>query len=113
MTKTPTPTEQSKKQRDNIKTPPKNYDYTTISDRLRTVSWSNNVKSLMSICFLDFFLKFSVGVRAFVVVLFLVTLCGMTINSETLQWLKIIRTYYVTELDLVIHIDAVCQKSML
>ena len=42
VTKTPTPTEQSKKQRDNIKTPPKtlitqllrtrNFDYTTIAD---------------------------------------------------------------------------------
>ena len=66
----------------------------------------------MSICFLDFFLKFSVGVRAFVVVLFLVTLCGMTINSDTLQWLKIIRTHYVvTELDLCP--DAICQRPML
>ena len=41
VTKTPTPTEQSKKQRDNIKTPPK-IDYTTIADRLRMVSWSNS-----------------------------------------------------------------------
>ena len=38
--KNPTPTEHSKKQRDNIKT--KNFDYTTIADRLRTVSWSNS-----------------------------------------------------------------------
>ena len=34
--KAPTPTEKSKKQRDNINT---NFDYTTIADRLRTVSW--------------------------------------------------------------------------
>ena len=42
MTKTPTPTEQSKKQRDNIKNATKNFDYTTIADRIRTVSWSNS-----------------------------------------------------------------------
>ena len=42
MTKTPTPTEKSKKQRDNIKNATKNFDYTTIADRLRTVSWSNS-----------------------------------------------------------------------
>ena len=29
----------SKKQRDNIKNATKNFDYTTITDRLRTVSW--------------------------------------------------------------------------
>ena len=28
MTKAPTPTEKSKKQRENTKTPPKNFDYT-------------------------------------------------------------------------------------
>ena len=38
ITKAPTMTEKSKKQRDNIKTPPKNFDYTKIADRLRTVS---------------------------------------------------------------------------
>ena len=38
MTKAPTPTEKSKKHRDNIKNAPKNFDYTTIADRLRTVS---------------------------------------------------------------------------
>ena len=37
--KAPTPTEKSKKQRDNTKTPQKHFDYTTIVDRLRTVSW--------------------------------------------------------------------------
>ena len=42
VTKTHTPTEQSKKQRDNIKNTTKNFDYTTIADRLRTVSWSNS-----------------------------------------------------------------------
>ena len=42
MTKAPTPTEKSKKQRDNIKNATKNFDYTTIADRLRTVSWSND-----------------------------------------------------------------------
>ena len=42
MTKAPTPTEKSKKQRDNTKNAIKNFDYTTITDRLRTVSWSNN-----------------------------------------------------------------------
>ena len=39
------PTEKSKKQRDNIKTLPKNFDNTTIADRLRTVSWSNGSNS--------------------------------------------------------------------
>ena len=38
VTKAPTSTEKSKKQRDNIKNATKNFDYTTIADRLRTVS---------------------------------------------------------------------------
>ena len=42
MTKAAIPTEKSKKQRDNTKNATKNLDYTTIADRLRTVSWSNN-----------------------------------------------------------------------
>ena len=42
MTSTPTPTEKSKKHRDNIKNATKNFDYTTIADRLRTVSWSKS-----------------------------------------------------------------------
>ena len=42
MTKVPTPTEKSKQQRGNIKNATKNFDYTTISDRLRTVRWSNS-----------------------------------------------------------------------
>ena len=42
VTKAPTPTEKSKKQPDNTKKLHKNFDYTTITDRLRTVSWSNN-----------------------------------------------------------------------
>ena len=37
ITKAPTPTEKSKKQRDN--TERHKFDYTTIADRLRTVSW--------------------------------------------------------------------------
>ena len=41
MTKAPTPTEKSKKQRDNTKTPPK----TSITQRLRTVSWGNDSHS--------------------------------------------------------------------
>ena len=40
MTNAPTFTEKSKKQRDNIKTATKNFDYTTITDRLKTASWS-------------------------------------------------------------------------
>ena len=40
-----TPTEKSKKHRDNIKNATKNFDYTTIADRLRTVSWSNSSHS--------------------------------------------------------------------
>ena len=42
MTNASTLTEKSKKQRDNIKNATKNFDYTTIADRLRTVSWSNS-----------------------------------------------------------------------
>ena len=42
MTNAPTLTEKSKKQRDNIKNATKNFDFTTIADRLRTVSWSNS-----------------------------------------------------------------------
>ena len=42
MTKAPTPTEKSKKQRDNTKNATKNFDYTTIADRLRTVSCGND-----------------------------------------------------------------------
>ena len=42
MTKAPTLPEKSPKQRDNIKKATKNFDYTVIADRLRTVSWSNS-----------------------------------------------------------------------
>ena len=42
VTKTPSPTEQSKKQMWQHKNATKNFDYTTIADRLRTVSWSNS-----------------------------------------------------------------------
>ena len=42
MTKTPTPTEKSKNQRDNTKKIHKNFDYTTIADRLRTIIWKND-----------------------------------------------------------------------
>ena len=42
MTNAHTPTEKSKKHRDNIKNATKNCDYTTIADRLRTVSRSNS-----------------------------------------------------------------------
>ena len=42
MTKAPTPTDKSKKKRDNTKNATKNFDYTTIADRPRTVSRSNN-----------------------------------------------------------------------
>ena len=45
MTKAPTPTEKSEKQRENIKNATKNFDYTTIADSLRTVSWSNSSHS--------------------------------------------------------------------
>ena len=41
MTKAPTPTEKSKKQRDTIKRH-QNFDYTAIADRPRAVSWSNS-----------------------------------------------------------------------
>ena len=41
-TKTPTPTKKSKKQRDNIENATKNFDFTTIANRLRTVSWRNS-----------------------------------------------------------------------
>ena len=42
MTEALTPTEKSKKQRDNTKNATKNFDYTTIADQLRTVSWGND-----------------------------------------------------------------------
>ena len=44
VTKAPTPTikTKKKKQRDNTKNATKNFDYTTITDRRRTVSLSNN-----------------------------------------------------------------------
>ena len=42
MTKAPTPTEKSKTQHDNTKNATKYFDYTTIADRLRTVSWGNS-----------------------------------------------------------------------
>ena len=38
MTKTPAPTENSEKQRENTKKRHQKFDYTTIADRLRTVS---------------------------------------------------------------------------
>ena len=41
MTKTPTPTEKSKGQSDNIDNATKKFDYTAVADRLRTVNWSN------------------------------------------------------------------------
>ena len=40
MTKAPTLTGKSKKERDNTKTLQTNFNYTTIADRLRAVSWS-------------------------------------------------------------------------
>ena len=45
MTNARTPTEKSKKQHDNIKNATKNFDYTTIADQLRMVSWSNSSHS--------------------------------------------------------------------
>ena len=41
MRNAPTLTEKSKQQRDNIKNATKNFNYTTIADRLSSVSWSN------------------------------------------------------------------------
>ena len=41
MTKAPTPTEKSKKQRNNKKRH-QNFDYTTSANLLRTVNWSND-----------------------------------------------------------------------
>ena len=42
MTKAITPTEKIQKATRQHKHATKNFDYTTIADRLRTVSWSNN-----------------------------------------------------------------------
>ena len=43
ITKAPTPKEKSRKELDNRKkNATKNFDYTTIADRFRTVSWSKN-----------------------------------------------------------------------
>ena len=41
MTKAPKPTEMSKGQYDNTNNATKKFDYRAVSDRLRTVSWSN------------------------------------------------------------------------
>ena len=41
MTKTSIPTEMSKRQSDSTQTPTNKFDYTAISDRPTTVSWSN------------------------------------------------------------------------
>ena len=41
MTKSPTPTEMSKGQKDNTNNVTKKFDYTAVADQLRTVSWSN------------------------------------------------------------------------
>ena len=40
MTKALTPTKMSKGQKDNRKNATKKFDYTAVTDRLRTVSWS-------------------------------------------------------------------------
>ena len=45
MTKAPTLTEKSKRQRDNIKDATKNFDFSAIADRPRTVSWTNSSHS--------------------------------------------------------------------
>ena len=49
MTEALTPTEKSKKQRDNTKNATKNFDYTTIADRLRTVSWGNDSHQILKV----------------------------------------------------------------
>ena len=41
MTKAPTPTKMSKGQKDNTNNATKKFDYRTVADRLRTVSWCN------------------------------------------------------------------------
>ena len=51
MTEALTPTEKSKKQRDNTKNATKNFDYTTIADRLRTVA--RNWKMFVEFIFTD------------------------------------------------------------
>ena len=45
VTKAHTPTDKSKKQRDNIQNATKIFDYTTIADQYRTASWSNSSNS--------------------------------------------------------------------
>ena len=42
MLKAPTPKEKSKKEPDNTENATKNFDYTTIVNRLRTVGWRNH-----------------------------------------------------------------------
>ena len=42
MTKALTPIEKSKQQRNNTKNATKNFEYTTITDRLMTVRWGNS-----------------------------------------------------------------------
>ena len=50
MTKAPTPTEKSKKQRDNKNRRHQNFEYTTITDRLRTVVSFENIKFTVKQC---------------------------------------------------------------
>ena len=59
MTKAPTPTEQSKTQRDNTKNATKNFDYTTIADRLRTtIQWEYWMRPILQTDkILDYLLK--------------------------------------------------------
>ena len=44
MTKAPIPTEMSKGQIDNTNNATKNFDYTAIADRPKTVSWINHIQ---------------------------------------------------------------------
>ena len=65
MTKTLTTTENSKKQSDNTKTIPKDFDYTMIADRRRTVNWSNNSHQTCVIKPVYGILNFQLATKAF------------------------------------------------
>ena len=47
MTKAPIPTEKYKKTTWQHKNATKNFDYTMVTDRLRTVSWSNDIDPIL------------------------------------------------------------------
>ena len=86
ITKAATPTEKSKTQRDNIKHATKNFDYTTIADRLRTVSWGAAVNPLVWLN------RFTSAQRTF---------CSIESVQYLVSWGSMIRSRYFQKLSFV------------